>query len=156
MKENLLQILQIIGQIGGLLALLVTPYLYFENRKIRRLSARKNKQIAQNELEKLERNEEIIFHENITVLNCMPFEEDFNPEIQKRGMRDETQRRENYFNDAAKLESIIEEQKEIENMMTFRGLFGLKPKPILLGVKQNSLIRILKKIETLIKDVVSV
>lgn len=130
--DKLLQILQIAGQIGGLLALLVAPYLYFENRKLRRLAARKNRRIAQEELEKLERNEETAFEKKMESLPAVygrAFEMDgFNTAETQREIDNAVQRRENYFNEAAKLKAEIEEQEEVENMSTFRGLFGLKPK----------------------------
>lgn len=127
--EKILQILQIAGQIGGLLALLVAPYLYFENRKLRRLTAKKNKKIAQEELEKLERNGKTRFEEKMSSLDSRTFgmEEYYVAETQRQ-KNVAVRQRENYFNDASKLKAEIEEQEEIENMRTFRGLFGLKPK----------------------------
>lgn len=130
--ENFIKILQIVGQVGGILALVIAPYLYFENRKLRQLSARKNRKIAQEELEKLERNEESSFEEkmgSLPVAHGRAFEmEGYDTAETQREVNAIVRKRENYFNDASKLKALIEEQEEIENMSTLRGLFGLKPK----------------------------
>ena len=114
--------MQIVGEIGGFLTLLIAPYLYFENRKIRRLTAKRKRKITQEELEKLERNEETVFEEKVGFSASSYYGS--SPVKIQRAIR----RKEDYSNDAAKLKAVIEEQEEIENMSTFRGLFGLKPK----------------------------
>ncbi len=151
--DKLLQILQITGQIGGLFTLLVAPYLYFENRRLRRLAARKNRKIAQEELEKLERNEEAAFEEKMGSLPAMygrVFEiEEFDKAETQREIDITVRKRENYFNEVAKLKAEIEEQEEIENMSTFRGFFGLKLKnDVLLALvpKRTLMTRIREKL----------
>lgn len=134
--DKFLKILQIAGEIGGILALLVAPYLYFENRKLRRLAAHKNKRIAQEELEKLKRTEETAFNkkmESLPTVYGRAFEmEGFDTAETQREVDKAVQRKENYLSEEKKLKAVIEEQEEIENMSTFRGLFGLKSKNDLL------------------------
>lgn len=154
--DTFLKILQIAGEVGGILALLIAPYLYFENRKLRRLAARKNRRVAQEELEKLERNEEEVFEEKMNSLPAVygrAFQmEGFDTAETQQEVDNAVKKRENYFNEATKLKAVIEEQEEIENMSTFRGLFGLKPKnDVLLALvpKRTLTMRIREKLKKL-------